>query len=421
VEPLVRCKGRLHCEGISLVEIAERVGTPAYVYSRAAFIERYRELDEAFRAVPHLICYSAKANGNLAVLQALVEAGAGVDIVSGGELYGALRVGADPRKIVFAGVGKSAAEIEQALEAGILFFTVESGPELERIGAIAKRRRTVARFALRINPDVAANTHDYITTGTYRNKFGVDAARALDLYERARSMDQLEAVGVQMHIGSQIMTPEPYIEAIGRVRPLVEELKRRGHELTYFDIGGGYGINYDDEAPQPVEQFAAAILPAVEPLGMTLVMEPGRFIAGNSGVLLTRVEYVKRAPGKTFVIVDAAMNDLIRPALYDAFHRIEPVENHERQAEVVDIVGPVCESGDFFALGAKLPTVQEGELLVVMSAGAYGATMGSTYNARRLPPEVLVDGDRFTVVRRRQTYKGLYEDHVLPDSKGARP
>lgn len=413
--------GVMHCESVSLGEIAEEVGTPAYVYSRGAFVDRYRELDEAYGAVPHLICYSAKANGNLAVLRTLVEAGAGIDIVSGGELYAALRAGADPKKIVFAGVGKTAAEIEAALEAGILLFTVESGPELERIGAIAKRLGIVAPFGLRINPDVDAGTHEYITTGTHLDKFGVDPARALELYEYARPVEHLNAVGVHMHIGSQIMTPQPYVEAIGRIAPLVDEVRRAGDVLTHFDIGGGYGIRYVDETPHGAQEFAQAIVPAIKALDMTLVLEPGRFIAGNAGVLLTRVEYVKRAPGKTFVIVDAAMNDLIRPALYGAMHRVVPVEDSGRDGETVDVVGPVCESGDFFVKDVEVPGLEEGDLLAVMSAGAFVATMGSTYNARRLPPEVLVDGERFSVVRRRQSYEQLYENNVLAERKGGRP
>ena len=409
----------MHCEGVDVAALADDVGTPAYVYSRTAFIERLGELEKAFSSVPHLICYSAKANGNLAVLQVLVEAGAGIDIVSGGELYASLRAGADPAKIVFAGVGKSLWEIEQALKAGILFFTVECEPELERIAGVAERLGTVGRFAVRVNPDVETETHDYIVTGTSRNKFGVDVDRARELYERSRTMTSVEAVGVQMHIGSQLMTPEPYVEAIARLVPLVEDLKRFGIELAYFDIGGGFGIRYNEETPDTPEQFAVAIVPALKPLGLTVVLEPGRFIAGNSGVLLTRVEYVKRTPDKTFVIVDAAMNDLVRPALYGAVHRVVAVRDRGGKAERVDVVGPVCESADFFAQGIELPVMHEGDLLAVMSAGAYGATMGSTYNARPLPPEVLVSGDEYRVVRTRQTYEELFGTQVPTSSGGA--
>ncbi len=406
-------KERLHCEGVDLAAVAADVGTPAYVYSRTAFVERFKELDAAFSSVPHLVCYSAKANGNVAVLQALVEAGAGIDIVSGGELYGALRAGADLRKIIFAGVGKTAGEIEQALDAGILFFTVELAPELERISAVAERRGTVGRFAVRVNPDVGVDTHNYIVTGTSRNKFGVELGGARELYRRSLSMAGVEPVGVQMHIGSQLMTPEPYVEAITKILPLVEDLKGLGITLKYFDIGGGFGIRYDDEAPATPAEFAAAILPLVEPLGLTVVLEPGRFVAGNSGVLLAHVEYVKRTPTKTFVIVDAAMTDLIRPALYGAVHRIVPVEERGGKTEHVDVVGPVCESADFLGQGVALPEVHEGDLLAVMSAGAYAATMGSTYNARPLPPEVLVSGGDYRVVRTRQTYEQLFETQVV--------
>ena len=410
-------KKHLHCEDVDLAGIAADAGTPAYVYSRTAFVTRFRELDEVFGGIEHLICYSAKANGNLAVLQALIEAGAGIDIVSGGELYAAQRAGADPRKIVFAGVGKTTDEIERALSAGILFFTVESGPELDRIAAVAERLGVVGRFAVRVNPDVETDTHDYITTGTSRNKFGIAVDRAREVYVRAQDMPSVQAVGVHMHIGSQIMTPDPYVEAIRKIIPLVEELRKAGIALAYFDIGGGYGIRYDGERPQAAPQFADAIVPLVEPLGLTLVLEPGRYIAGNSGVLLARVEYVKRTPSKTFVIVDAAMNDLIRPALYKAVHRIVPVENSTAKTETVDVVGPVCESGDFFAKGVVLPALKEGDLVAIMSAGAYGATMGSTYNARPLPPEVLVSGRSYSVVRARQTYEQMYANNVLPSSK----
>ncbi len=408
---------RLHCDGVDVRTVADEVGTPAYVYSARAFVEGYRELDAAFGGVPHLICYSAKANGNLAVLRLLVEAGAGIDIVSGGELYAARRAGGDPARIVFAGVGKTTAEIEAALEAGILFFTVESAAELERIAAVAERLGAIGRFALRINPDVEADTHEYVVTGAARNKFGVDLDRAAELYERSLDMPGVKAVGVHMHIGSQLMTPQPYVEAIGKIKPLVEEMQRRGVALTYFDIGGGYGIRYDGETPDTAEQFAEAIIPAVQPLDMTLVLEPGRFVAGNAGILLTRVEYVKRTPDKTFVIVDAAMNDLLRPALYGAFHRIVPVDRAGAETEHVTVVGPVCESGDFNAENIELPKVAEGDLLAMMGAGAYAASMGSTYNARRLPPEILVESGRYRVVRTRQTYDELFGAHVLEASE----
>jgi len=417
VEPFAHKKSRLHCEGVDLAAVAVEVGTPAYVYSRTALVERFNELDAAFSSVPHLICYSAKANGNLAVLQTLVEAGAGVDIVSGGELHAALRAGADPRKIVFAGVGKTANEIRQALEAGILFFTVESAPELERIAALADELETVGRFAVRVSPDVATGTHEYITTGMSKNKFGLDVASARALYERSLAMTSVEAVGVQMHLGSQLMHAAPYAEAIARLVTLVEELGRLGIALQYFDVGGGYGIQYDDERPDTAGTFAAGIVPPLKPLGLTVVLEPGRFIAGNSGILLTRVEYVKRTPSKTFVIVDAAMNDLIRPALYGAAHRIVPVEDRGGAAQRVDVVGPVCESGDFFAQGVELPDVREGDLIALMSAGAYAAVMGSTYNARPLPPEVLVSGTAYRVVRTRQTYEQLFATQVFSSSK----
>jgi diaminopimelate decarboxylase len=411
--------GRLHGEDVDLGRIAADVGTPAYVYSRSALVERFSALEQAFAAVPHLICYSAKANGNLAELRTLVEVGGGVDIVSGGELFAALRAGADPAKIVFAGVGKSLVEIEQALKAGILFFTVESAAELERIAAAAECLGTVGRFAVRVNPDVDAGTHHYVTTGTSRNKFGVDLDGARALYERSTAMAGVEAVAVQMHIGSQLMRPEPYVEAIAKLVPVVEDLKRRGIRLRYFDVGGGFGIRYGDETPASADEFASAIVPVLQPLGLTVVLEPGRFIVGNSGVLLTRVEYVKRTPEKTFVIVDAAMNDLIRPALYGASHRVVPVKEPGGDGVCVDVVGPVCESADFFAQGIELPELREGELLAILGAGAYAAAMGSTYNARPLPPEVLVAGGEYRVVRARQTFEQLFSTQMPVSSRGA--
>jgi diaminopimelate decarboxylase len=399
--------GSLCCEDVSLADIADQYGTPTYVYSENAIRDRFRALDAAYAGVPHLICYALKANDNLAIARLLNDLGAGVDVVSGGELFKARRAGVPADRIIFAGIGKTRDEIAYALDEEIMLFNVESPDELAAIAAVAAEKGKTARVSVRVNPDVDPRTHPYISTGLQKNKFGVATDEVLDLYRTARDNPRLEPVGIQMHIGSQLVSAQPIVDAAARLVDLAEQLRREGIALRYFDIGGGLGIRYHDEAPEGPADLAPRILPAVRELGLTLLAEPGRFIVGNSGVLLTRVLYRKRTPKKRFVIVDAAMNDLIRPSLYDAYHEIKPVAERDGAAETVDVVGPICESGDFLAHDRALPSVTSGDLLAVMSAGAYGFAMASNYNARPRGAEVLVSGDRARLVRRRETYGDL--------------
>jgi diaminopimelate decarboxylase len=406
--------GKLWCEGVPLARIARKVGTPVYVYSYATLVAHYRRLDKAFASVPHLICYSVKSNSNIAVCRAMFKEGAGCDVVSGGELRRALRAGAVPEKIVFAGVGKTVEEIAFALKEGVLFLSVESLPELDAIGKVAGRLRKNARVAMRINPDVAARTHRYVSTGKKESKFGMDSETALAAYRKAMRMRYVQPMAVQTHIGSQITEVGPYLKAVRRIKPLVHTLKKMGVPLRYFDIGGGMGIVYKKETPATAARFATAVLPEIEELGLDLVLEPGRFIAGNAGVLLTEVIYMKKGAAKDFVVVDAAMNDLIRPSLYDAYHEIVPLHKTGRRKIVADIVGPVCESGDFFARRRAIPKPRQGEVLAVMGAGAYGFSMSSNYNSRRRAAEVLVQGDTFELVRTRESYDDLVRGERIP-------
>ncbi|MCX7805640.1 MAG: diaminopimelate decarboxylase [Planctomycetota bacterium] len=411
--------GGLRVEGVPAEAIAEAVGTPVYVYSARTVREHYRKLDAAFSELPRIICFSIKSNSCLALLKILADEGAGFDVVSGGELFRAMRVGADPKKIVFAGVGKSDEEIEVALKAGILMFNVESEEELENINRIAGRIGTTAPVALRLNPDVDPHTHGYISTGKIENKFGLDLERAGALVAAAGRFGNVRITGVHVHIGSQITEVEPYAEALDRVGDFLRRNRSARAPMEYLDAGGGFGIFYRGGEAQPAEAFAHVMVPRIKPLGCTLILEPGRFIVGNAGVLLTRVRYVKTSPAKRFIIVDAGMNDLIRPSLYGAFHEVWPAKAGElppsRGGPVAaapgygraDVVGPICESGDFLAKDRPMPEVKRGDLLCVFSAGAYGFTMSSNYNSRPRAPEVLVDGDRFRVVRRRETYEDL--------------
>ncbi|MDD5557339.1 MAG: diaminopimelate decarboxylase [bacterium] len=413
--------GVLRCEGIPLDRLARAHGTPLYVYSRATLLGHYRRLDRAFASVPHLICFSVKSNANIAVLRTLARAGAGFDIVSGGELERVRAAGGDPRRVVFAGVGKTGEEIALAIRAGILFFSVESAGELEAIAALAGRLGKTARVSIRVNPDVDAGTHRHVTTGRAENKFGMDLGSARAAYARAAAHPRLEPVGVQMHIGSQITETAPYVAAIRRIRPFVRDLAGAGIRPAYLDIGGGMGIVYREETPATAARFAAAVLPEVADLGMTIILEPGRFIAGNAGVLLTRVLYLKEGGGRRFVIVDAGMNDLIRPSLYGAFHSIVPVRRLRRRRIVADVVGPVCESADCFAACREIPAPRPGELLAVMGAGAYGFSMASNYNARRRPAEVLVSGARHALVRERERWADLMRGERIPAFLGGAP
>ncbi|HEX2826605.1 MAG TPA: diaminopimelate decarboxylase [Burkholderiales bacterium] len=392
----------LHVEDVALSEIAERVGTPCYVYSRAALTEAYRAYAEAFASRDHLVCYAVKANSNLAVLDVFGRLGSGFDIVSGGELARVIAAGGDPAKVVFSGVGKTSDEIRAALRAGILCFNVESASELERLNRIAGELGMRAPISLRVNPDVDAGTHPYIATGLKENKFGVSYADAPALYARARSLPNLQIEGVDCHIGSQLTDLAPIAEALGKIADLVARLERDGIPLRHIDVGGGVGIRYQSETPPAIPEYAKVVLEAFRHDRHKLLFEPGRVLAGNAGVLLSRVEYLKRGEDRSFAIVDAAMNDLVRPALYEAWHDVLPVkEDSGAAADVYDIVGPVCETGDFLARARRL-AVHEGDLLAVMSAGAYGMSMASNYNTRSRAAEVMVDGDVFHVVRSRE-------------------
>ena len=401
-------------ERVRLDELAAGVGTPCYVYSRKTMVDHLHKIQRAFADIDPLICYAMKANGNLAVVRTLVKEGAGVDIVSKGELLKALKAGADPKKIVFASVGKTDDEILTAIKKGILLFNVESRPELERINTLAGVLRRKVDVALRINPDVEAPTHDFISTGTLKKKFGIDLESARQIIAAQRAFQNLNIAGLHMHIGSQITQAQPFVTALTRVAGFIEALRREGLTIRYLDIGGGWGIIYKDEKPQTAAAFAKAVKPILKRVGAKVIMEPGRFIMGNAGVLLTRVLYLKDNGFKKFLIVDAGMNDLIRPSLYGAYHDIKPVVKVRRKTVVVDVVGPICESGDYLGLERRLPVMKPGEVLAVMSAGAYGFVMASNYNIRPRPPEVLINGDSFAVVRRRERYEDLWRLESLP-------
>jgi diaminopimelate decarboxylase len=407
----------LYAEDVRLADIAARVGTPCYVYSLATLRRHYRVFDHAFEQAPHVVCYSVKANSNLAVLRAFANEGSGFDIVSGGEFQRALAAGGDPRKIVFSGIGKTRDEMAAALRAGILAFNVESAAELDELDRVAGALGKKAPVSLRVNPDVDPKTHPYIATGMKKSKFGIEIARAIDEYERTRTLPNLEVVGVDCHIGSQLTDVAPFRDALSRVRALVLELRGRGFDIRYLDFGGGLGITYNDETPPEPKDYARALLgDGLENLGVTLLLEPGRVIVGNAGILLTRVLYNKETETKKFVIVDGAMNDLIRPSLYGAYQEIEPVVRRGRPSAVVDVVGPVCESGDFLAKDRELEAVDPGDLLAVRSAGAYGFVMASNYNTRPRGAEVLVDGSLWYVVRQRETFDDLVRGEAIPES-----
>jgi diaminopimelate decarboxylase len=411
-----RAGGRLHCEGVALEHIADAVGTPAYVYSATALAEAYDAFDAAFAGVPHMLCYSIKSNMNLAVVRLLVRRGAGVDVTSGGELFRALRAGAEPARIVYSGVGKTDAEIDAALAAGVRLFNVESRAELRRIDARAAAAGRIAPVAFRVNPDVDPKTHPYISTGLRTSKFGIPIADASAAYAEAKALDHVQVVGVDCHIGSQLTSPEPFADALARIRALVLELREAGHTICVVDVGGGLGVAYaEDQSPPSVPEYARVVREALDGLDCELVLEPGRAIAAPAGVLLTRVLYEKTNEEKRFVVVDAAMNDLIRPALYQAYQEIEPVGPPRGARHTVDVVGPVCESADFLARERELPALERGDLLAVRSAGAYGFAMSSNYNGRRRAAEVLVRGDRFAVVRERESYEDLVRGESLPE------
>jgi len=415
VNAFTRRDGRLWVEDVSLDELAERHGTPLFVYSATALTDNYDALDRALGDAPHTLCYSIKTNMNLAVVRTLVARGAGIDITSGGELFRALRAGASPEKIVYSGVGKRDDEIDQALAAGIKMFNVESRAELRRIDAVAGARGVRAPVAFRVNPDVDPKTHPYISTGLRTSKFGIPWGEAGEAYAEAKALQHVDAVGIDCHIGSQLTEVQPFVDALNRVRHLLLELRDAGHAIRTIDVGGGLGVTYDDETPPSFEQYASGVLESVGGLGCDLVFEPGRSFTANAGVMLTRVLYEKRNDEKRFVIVDGGMNDLIRPALYQAYQRIEPVGPARGDARAADVVGPVCESGDFLAKDRPFPPVETGDLLAVHSAGAYGFSMSSNYNGRVRAAEVLVKGDRAALVREREGYEDLVRGESIPE------
>jgi diaminopimelate decarboxylase len=415
-------RDRLFCEGVALESLARRFGTPLYVYSQRTLTEHFQKLDQALSPVEHLICFSVKSNSNLSVLRTLARLGGGFDIVSGGELQRVIAAGGDPRRCVFAGVGKTEREIELALRQNVYSFNAESEPELQRLNRVAARRKKTAPVAGRVNPDIAAPTHAKITTGTYENKFGIAFEQIEGVYARAAGLKNLRLRGLQMHIGSQITTVDPFEAAVRKVLPLARRLQEK-HGLEFFSLGGGLGIVYrpaldsgtanwwETSAAENVltpAKYAARLVPLLQPLGMKILIEPGRFIAGNAGALVTRVEYVKTTGRKNFVIVDAAMNDLIRPAFYDAYHEIAPLTLQGGAPLKSDVVGPICESGDYFCKDRLLPMVGQGDYLALLSAGAYGFVMASNYNTRPLAAEILVSGKRVAVVRERQAVKDLW-------------
>jgi diaminopimelate decarboxylase len=404
----------LFAEDVALAEIAARAGTPCYVYSGTAILEKFREYDAAFGDTSHLVCYSVKSNSNLAILKLLADAGAGFDIVSGGELYRVLKAGGDPGKVVFSGVGKTAAEIDEALAAGIFVFNCESEPELALIDALSHRSGVKARVALRVNPDVDAATHAYISTGRLAHKFGVDIGCAEAVYDRARSLQNLLIEGVSCHIGSQLMSPQPVMEAVDRVLDLISRLREKGFDIRHADLGGGLGVGYKDgESTPDIAEFVAKLRERVAGRGLHVMIEPGRSIVAEAGVLLARVLYRKTTGGKEFVIIDAAMNDLIRPALYGAHHEIIPVLDRGLEKIRADVVGPVCESGDFLARDREIAQVLPGDLVAIRSAGAYGFVQSSNYNSRPRAAEVMVEGSSWRVARQRESYEDLVRGEEL--------
>jgi diaminopimelate decarboxylase len=404
----------LYCEDVPVREIAARIGTPFYLYSHATLKRHFQVFNQAFDGVEKLICYSAKANTNLAVLKLFADLGCGLDIVSGGELYRGLRAGFPPERIVYSGVGKTVEEIDYALDTGILMFNVESHAELEQINRRAGKLKKRAPISIRVNPDVDPRTHPYTATGLKKNKFGIGFDLALDSYQSAAKLENLEVVGVDCHIGSQITEAGPFQEALQNLKGLINELKSGGTNIRYLDMGGGLGITYADEKPPSLAEYADVIISQLKDMEIQLVLEPGRVLVGNAGILVTEVLYRKSGEVKNFVIVDAGMNDLLRPTLYNAFHAIEPVVNSREDVMVADVVGPICESGDFLAVDRSIANVQSGDLLAVMSAGAYGFVMSSNYCSRPRVAEIMVDGDRFNVVKARETYEDLVRGETVP-------
>jgi diaminopimelate decarboxylase len=407
-------RNNLYCEDVKVGDLAQRFGTPLYVYSYHTLVDHFIKLKNAFSSIKPIICYSVKANSNLAILKALVDKGAGLDIVSGGELFRAIRVGCPANRIVYASVGKTDREIEEAIRRNILFFNVESLAELENINRIAGRLNKISNVAIRINPDVEPKTHKFITTGKITDKFGIDFRNAHKILLLGDNFSYVRISGLHIHIGSQITISQPFVAAITKMVRFITDLRTKGINVQYLNIGGGLGIIYDRETPQTAERFAKKILPLLKKTRLKIIMEPGRFIVGSAGILVTKVLYIKTAPKKKFIIVDAGMNDLIRPALYGAYHQILPLESINKPKEKADIVGPICESADFFAKDREVPKVREGDLLAIMSAGAYGFSMSSNYNSRCRIEEVLVVKDKLFVIRKRENYADLVRREIIP-------
>lgn len=407
----------LYCEGTPVEKIAEKVGTPFYLYSYNTLLHHYKVFDKAFRAIPHLVCFAVKANSNLAVLSLFAREGAGADVVSGGEIYRALKAGIPPQKIVYAGVGKTEEEIEYALNNDILMFNVESDQELRLINAVAGRLKKRARVALRVNPDVDPQTHPYISTGLKKNKFGIDISMAVEEYQAAQNLKSIEVAGVHKHIGSQIIQVQPFVDSLIKISELVKNLRELKIDIRYLDVGGGLGITYKGEDPPTPKVYAESLIAVVKDLGSTIILEPGRVIVGNAGILVTKVLYYKKTPRKNFVVVDAGMNDLARPSLYGSYHSLWPVNKGKdsRKTVTADVVGPICESADFLAQEREMPEMKPGELLAVMSAGAYGFSMSSNYNSRRRPAEVLVNEDKYEIIRERESNEDLVRGERVPN------
>lgn len=405
----------LYCEDVPVSEVAYQVGTPFYLYSHATLRQHFRAFDNAFDGIKHLTCFSVKSNSNLAILRLFATEGGGMDIVSGGELYRALKAGVGPKKIVYSGVGKETEDLEYALRSDILMFNAESPLEILKLNEISGRLSKKARIAIRVNPDVDPETHPYISTGLRENKFGIDIEDAPEQYSLAEGLENLEVSGVSCHIGSQLTQVSPFVDALGKLKGLIGKLEDSAIKINYLDLGGGLGITYNREAPPHPREYAAAIKEGLGAADLTLILEPGRVIMGNGGILVTEVLYTKPTKEKTFFIVDAAMNDLMRPSLYDSYHAIQPVRLSGRGKVRADIVGPICESGDFFAKGREIESCEQGELLAIMSAGAYGFSMSSNYNSRPRACEVMVKEDRFYTIRERETLEDLVRGERIPD------
>ncbi|MFO1519900.1 MAG: diaminopimelate decarboxylase [bacterium] len=405
---------RLYAEQVSVEKIAREVGTPAYLYSYETLKNQFHHFRDAFGSASPLICFSMKCNSNLAILKAIANWGGGVDIVSGGELFRALKAGVNPKKIVYSGVGKTDAEIAQALKAGILVFNVESEEELQAIQRVAKKLKKKAPVSLRVNPNIDPKTHPYISTGMKKSKFGIDVKKALEIYQKASKLSHIEIVGVDCHIGSQLTQVRPFVDALKKLKELIQKIRAAGIPLQYLDLGGGLGIRYKNELPPSPKEYAKALLNELKGMNLKLIFEPGRWLMGNAGILVTRTLYTKKTAAKEFVIVDGAMNDLIRPAFYGSYHDIQPVVRGKGAKRKSDVVGPICESGDFFAQDRLLPPFKSGDLLALFSAGAYGFAMASNYNTRPRAAEVLVKGGKYHVIRKRESHEDLIRGEAIP-------